>query len=308
MGKMASTQVRVPLPVARRYSVIQRVWRFNTRWPVLPGVMLVALVAMAVFAPWVAPFDPTETDIVARNAPPIWYTDWYEGHPNVQRHLLGTDYVGRDIFSRIVFGARISLTVSAIAIVSGMLVGSALGIVSGYFGGLVDEVITRVVDIWLALPFILVAMVAAVVFQGGVVVVLGLLALLAWSVFVRNVRAEVLSLKTRDYVSLARVAGASTWRIMLKHILPGVVNTIVVIATLRVGQLILAEATLSYLGAGIPSPTPAWGLMVAEGREYLRTAWWASLFPGAAIFVLVMALNFLGDWFRDRIDPRLRQL
>jgi peptide/nickel transport system permease protein len=191
---------------------------------------------------------------------------------------------------------------------AGMLVGSTLGLLAGYFGGLVDEVITRFVDIWLSLPFILIAMVAAIVLGTSTNVVMGVLALLAWSVFVRNVRAEVLSLKTRDYVALARVAGASTTRIILLHLLPGVVNTIVVIATLRVGQLIIAEATLSYLGAGIPSPTPAWGLMVSEGRDYLSTAWWTSLFPGAAIFILVMALNFIGDWFRDRMDPRLRQL
>ncbi|MDP3062619.1 MAG: ABC transporter permease [Chloroflexota bacterium] len=283
-------------------------WRFNVRWPLLPAAILVGLVLVAILAPWIAPYSPFQIDLAAKNAPPFWYTSWYSENPDISRRILGADYVGRDLLSRIMHGARISLTVSAIAILAGMLVGSTLGLIAGYFGGLVDEVITRFVDIWLSLPFILIAMVAAIVFGATTKVVMGVLALLAWSVFVRNVRAEVLSLKTRDYVALARVAGASTSRIILRHILPGVINTIVVIATLRVGQLIIAEATLSYLGAGIPSPTPAWGLMVSEGRDYLSTAWWTSLFPGAAIFVLVMAMNFIGDWFRDRMDPRLRQL
>lgn len=306
---MAEASVKpTGIGVVRRETPLAAIWRFNARWPLIPAAILLGLVFVAIFAPWIAPYSPEETNLVSRHAPPGWYSEWYETHPESTWHLLGTDYVGRDIFSRIVYGARISLMVSAIAIVAGMMVGSTLGLVAGYFGGLLDELITRFVDIWLALPFILIAMVAAVVFSTSVSVLMGLLALLAWSVFVRNVRAEVLSLKTRDYVSLARVVGASTPRIILRHILPGVINTIVVIATLRVGQLILAEATLSYLGAGIPSPTPAWGLMVAEGRDHLRAAWWASLFPGAAIFLLVMALNFIGDWFRDRIDPRLSQL
>jgi peptide/nickel transport system permease protein len=153
-----------------------------------------------------------------------------------------------------------------------------------------------------------VALVIVIVFGNSVGTMMGVLALVAWSPFVRNIRAEVLSLKTRDYVSLAKVAGASTPRLIIKHILPGVLNTIIVIATLRVGQLILTEATLSFLGAGIPKPTPAWGLMVAEGREYLRSAWWISFFPGVAIFLVVMSLNFLGDWMRDRFDPTLRQI
>jgi len=285
-----------------------RAWEFNTRWPVLPVAVIVALVIMAIVAPFAAPFDYAETDLPARNAPPFWYSEYYAARPAEDVRILGADAFGRDIFSRLMHGARISLTVSAIAIVAGMLVGTALGLVAGYFGGMTDEFVSRFVDIWLALPFILIAMLAAIVFDTSLPVVLGLLTLLAWSVFVRNIRAETLSLKTRDYVSLARISGASNWRIVIRHILPGVVNTVIVIATLRVGQLILAEATLSYLGAGLPSPTPAWGLMVAEGREYLRTAWWSTFFPGFAIVLLVMALNFLGDWFRDKFDPRLGQL
>ncbi len=223
-------------------------------------------------------------------------------------HILGGDQIGRDLLSRVIHGARVSLIVTAISLGSGMLVGISMGLVSGYYGGFVDEIIMRITDIWLGLPFILIAIVAVIALGQTFTILLILLALLAWPPFIRNVRGEVLTLKTRDYVALAKVSGASTFRIMVWHILPGVFNTVIVIATLRVGQLILAEAILSFLGAGIPPPTPAWGAMVADGRTYLNDAWWIAFFPGVAIFLLVMSLNFLGDWMRDRFDPRLRQL
>lgn len=286
-----------------------KAFRVLLRWPLLPVFFLAVFVTMAILAPVVAPHDPIRQNLRARAAPPIWNSQWYEEHPNITaRYILGADHVGRDVFSRIVYGARVSLLVASISLSTGLLVGTTLGLVSGYFGGHVDELVMRLVDIWLSLPFLLIALVATIVFGSSFSLVMGLLALLAWSAFVRNVRAEVLSLKQRDYVALARVSGASNIRIITKHLLPGVINTVIVIATLRVGQLILAEASLSFLGAGIPAPTPAWGLMVAEGRDYLTTAWWISFFPGLAIFLIVMSLNFLGDWVRDRLDPRLRQL
>lgn len=189
-----------------------------------------------------------------------------------------------------------------------MLVGTTLGLVAGYFGGHVDEVITRLVDMWLAIPFILLALVVVIVFGQSFIVLMALLALLAWVPFVRNIRAEVLVLKTRDFVAISRISGASATRIMVRHILPNVFNTVVVLATLRVGQLILTESILSFLGAGIPPPTPAWGVMVSDGRNYIASAWWISFFPGIAILLVVMAFNFVGDWLRDRLDPRLRQI
>jgi peptide/nickel transport system permease protein len=264
--------------------------------------VLVAVVVIAIFAPLMAPHSPTKQNLREKNVPPAWYV---KGSSN---HVLGTDYLGRDILSRVLYGARVSLLVAGISLSTGLLVGSTLGLVAGYFGGWLDEIVLRMVDVWMSLPFLLVALVVAVVIGPSFGTVMGLLALIAWAGFVRNVRAEVLSLRQRDYVALARVAGASNSRILAWHMLPGVLNTIVVIATLRVGQLILAEASLSFLGAGIPPPTPAWGIMVAEGRDYLATAWWSSFFPGIAIFLVVMALNFLGDWLRDHLDPRLRQL
>jgi len=285
-------------------------WRWTREWPIVPAVIIIGLSVCAIFATWIAPYGPYTQDLYARNAPPTWQAgDWYAENPRVEgRYFFGADYVGRDVYSRIMHGSRITLMVSGIAAFLGMTVGSVLGMVAGYFGGLLDELIMRLVDAWLALPFILIAMVIAIVIGQSVTIMMGILALIAWSSFVRNVRAEVLSLKTRDYVSLAKVAGASTPRILVSHILPGVLNTMVVILTLRLGGLIMGEATLSFLGAGIPSPTPSWGVMISEGRDYISTAYWTALFPGLFILLLVMSFNFIGDWFRDRMDPRLRQL
>jgi peptide/nickel transport system permease protein len=223
-------------------------------------------------------------------------------------HILGADHVGRDVLSRVIHGARISLTVMAISLSAGLIVGTSLGLLAGYFGGLFDEIIMRTVDIWMGFPFLLIALVVAVVLGSSFSIVMALLALLAWAAFVRNVRANVLVLREADYVDLARVAGASTNRILVRHMVPGIIGTVTVIASLSVGQLIMAEATLSFLGAGIPAPTPSWGSMISEGRDYLQRAWWTSVFPGLALFLTVMSLNFFGDWLRDRLDPRLRQI
>ena len=281
-------------------SALSQLWWFLRRWPVLPLIILGALIIIGVGAPWIAPNDPLDQELPLRSAKPFYK----DGSP----YLLGGDHVGRDVFSRGIHGARISLTVMVVAMSAGMLIGTTLGLVSGYAGGVVDEVITRIVDIWLGFPFLLLALVVAITVGASFTIVMFLMVLLAWSGFVRNVRADVLVLKESDYVASAKVAGASTLRILVRHILPGTVGTITVIASLSVGSLILAEATLSFLGAGIPSPAPSWGNMVSEGRDYLQTAWWTSAFPGLALFLTVMALNFLGDWVRDRLDPKLRQM
>ena len=286
------------------------------RWPVLPIIILVVLILAAIFAPLIAPENPQSINLRGRVAAPFWDTAYYEENrvvrsddPSVeQRYFLGADHVGRDVLSRVIYGARISLAVAAISMSTGLIVGTALGLIAGYFGGLTDELILRIVDVWNALPFLLLAILAAITLGQSVVLVMGLLALVAWAGGVRNVRAETLYLKEQDYVAQAKIAGASHWRIMGRHLLPGVVNTVVVLATLRVGSLILAEASLSFLGAGIPPQTPTWGNMISEGREYLNDAWWIAVFPGIAIFLVVMSVNFLGDWLRDRFDPRLRQI
>ena len=224
------------------------------------------------------------------------------------KFLLGTDELGRDILSRIVFGARISLIVSAVTLVIGGGLGVFLGLLSGWYGGWIDEVLMRLVDIILSLPLILVALVMVSAFGQSLELIIGILAIWIWPRFARQVRGEVLQLKTMDYVSAARIAGASIPRILLIHLLPGTMNTVIVISTLQVGIVILLEATLSFMGAGVPPPEPAWGSMVADGRDHLVDAWWAATMPGFAILFTVMSLNLFGDWLRDTLDPRLRQL
>jgi peptide/nickel transport system permease protein len=299
---MAQTTIVIP-EIRRDRNAAQAGWEFFRRWPIMPATILIILVLAGILAPWIAPGSTRAGGIRDRHIPPAWTEE------GTREHILGTDHIGRDVLSRVIHGARISLMVAAISLLSGFVVGTSLGVISGYFGGMLDEVITRFVDIFQAIPFLMVALISVMVFGQSLTLVLILLALLAWVSFVRVVRSQTLQLKTADYVSLARVAGASPFRIMLRHILPGVINTAIVISTLSVGTLILSEATLSFLGAGIPPPTPAWGIMVAEGRaDMVGGAWWPTVFPGAAIFLVVMSLNFLGDWIRDRFDPRLRQI
>ena len=288
--------------VAQRPGLLAASWRFMRRWPVIPGIILVLLVVCAIFAPLLTTHNHEWGDLRAINTPPAWL----EG--GTSKYWLGTDDLGRDILTRIIFGARISLQIAAIVLVFGAVGGAVVGLVAGYFAGQVDELLMRFVDLSLAIPFILVALAVLIVFGQSLEVIISLLIVFSWGGFARQVRAETLSLRTLDYVALAKVAGAGPLSILSKHILPGVINTIIVIATLQVGGLILTESILSYLGVGIPPPTPAWGVMVADGRDYLDTAWWIALFPGLAIFLTVLAFNFLGDWFRDRFDPRLRQL
>ena len=299
-------------------SQLRTAWMFMRRWPVIPMTVLAALIFCGVFAPVLATHDPyggQDAGLRSRHIPPPWAPegDWLGvGDPAQEAtrtgHFLGTDHTGRDVYSRMLYGARISLVVAAIALLSGFITGTTLGIVSGYSGGWIDEIITRIVDIWQALPFLMVALVCVLLFGQSTVLLLALMAALAWNPFVRVIRSQTLVVKNQPFVDLARVAGCSTIRILLRHILPGVINTAVVIATLSVGSLVLAEAALSFLGAGVPHPTPTWGSMVSEGRGYIATAWWPTVIPGVAIFLLVMSLNFTGDWLRDRLDPRLRQL
>jgi peptide/nickel transport system permease protein len=221
---------------------------------------------------------------------------------------LGTDKIGRDVLSRIIHGARVSLMVAGISILAGGVVGTALGLMAGYFGGWWDHVIMRLVDIKLSLQAILLALVLAAAIGPGFFTVIIVITMILWTRYARLVRAETLALKSRDFVARAKVSGCSNFRIITRHIFPNVVNTLIVLATLEVGQVILLEATLSFLGVGIPRPTPAWGLMVADGRELVVAAWWVAFFPGLAILLTVLSMNLLGDWLRDKLDPKLRNV
>ena len=224
------------------------------------------------------------------------------------RFPLGTDHLGRDLLSRLFHGARISLIVAAVALGVGGTLGTFLGLLSGYYSGWVDELIMRVVDVFLSIPFLLITLVLVVSVGQSFELIVAILSVVIWPYFARVIRGEVLQLRTMDYIALARVAGASTPRILFVHLFPGVINTLIIISTLQVGVVILVEAALSFLGAGVPPPTPAWGSMVADGRDRLVDAWWIATMPGLAIVFTVVSLNIFGDWLRDTFDPRLRQL
>lgn len=287
-----------------KFVSVPRHLRFQSlrRWPILSATILSLIVLFAIFGSFIAPANPELISLRNIMEPPMWAAGGSSEFP------LGTDTLGRDVLSRLLFGARISLIVAVVSIVSGITIGTSLGLIAGWFGGIVDEIITRFVDVWLGFPFILVALVVSLAVGQGFGTLIFLLATLAWTPFVRQVRGEILTLKTKDYVLVSQTMGASTFRIMRKHLLPGVLNTVVVVATFQTASLILVEAFLSFLGAGIPPPTPAWGNMIAEGRGYLQDAWWISVFPGMAILLTAASLSFLGDWIRDFTDPRLRQL
>jgi len=272
------------------------------RLPWVPIVIIAVVALMAVLAPLLAPHDPISQTLKDKLLPPVW------ADGGDAKYLLGTDAFGRDILSRLIYGARVSLIVALLALTVGGGIGLTIGIVSGYLGGFVETVLMRLVDAAFTFPAILFALLLAVTMGQGLGTLVLAISLLLWASFARIIRGEVLALKQRDFVALAKVRGCSTLRIMATHILPNVINTFLVLVTLNIGVVIIAEASLSFLGAGIPPPTPTWGLMVSEGRGHIADAWWVALIPGIAITLLVLSVNLFGDWLRDRLDPRLRQL
>ena len=280
----------------------KRLFFIMRRYPIIPMMVIGLLIITAIFGTWMEPHDPIRADVLSRHIPPFWM----EGGDT--KFLLGTDALGRDVLSRIIGGASVTLLVVTASVTTGVVVGTGLGLVTGYFGGFVDDVVMRIVDAWGILPQLLIIIIIVLTFGQGLFVLIGVLAMLSWTGAVRLVRAETLSLRSRDYVLLAQIAGASNTRIIFRHILPGVINMVIVTATLGTGTIILTEASLSFLGAGIPPPDPTWGKMVGDERMYVGAAWWTSFFPGIAIALVVMSGNFLGDWMRDRFDPTLRQL
>lgn len=266
--------------------------------PLLAAGFVSLFLVAAIFAPLVAPYDPAEANFIASLDPPVWQ------EKGTLAHILGCDQLGRDILSRVIHGARLSLTVSIFAIGLAGAVGIVLGIAAGYVGGMLDALIMRVVDAFLALPFILMALGFVAALGTSLSNIIIVMAITNWARYARLVRGEVLTVKQRDFVALARVAGQPRWRIAWKHILPNVMNSIIVLATLDVGRVIILEATLSFLGLGIQPPEVSWGLMLADGRAYMTTSWWLTTIPGLAILLTVLSVNVLGDWLRDRLDPR----
>jgi peptide/nickel transport system permease protein len=265
--------------------------------PVLSLCFLALAIACAICAPLLAPYDPIQTNRAQTLLA-----------PRLSEHLLGTDHLGRDILSRLVYGARISVTVGFLAVFVSGTVGTLIAVVSGVVRGWADTVLMRLTDAFLALPFLMVAVLVVSLLGPSLVNVVLVIGLLRWMTYARTIRGEVLRLTEMDFVRLARAAGARPRRIIVQHILPNIVNTLLVLGTLEVGAAVITEASLSFLGLGVPRPLPSWGTMLAESQTYVFTAWWLPVFPGIAITLLVMASNLTGDWLRDRLDPTRRQL
>ena len=262
--------------------------------------VLLAMSAAALLAPQIAPWDPTRQMLLKRLRPPMWEARGLREHP------LGTDHLGRDILSRILYGGRISLGVGLSAVMLSCLIGVTLGLLAGFHGGRIDAFIMRVVDVFLAIPYILLAMGVVFALGASLVNVILVMAVTRWVQFARVVRADVLSIREREFVSGARARGNRSMRLLLRHVLPNALTPIIVVATLELAFMIIYESALSFLGLGVQPPTPTWGWMLADGRNYIATAWWLATFPGLAIMLTVLAVNLLGDWLRDTLDPRLK--
>ena len=276
--------------------------RRSQRLPLFSLGVIGAFVVVALLAPLLGLSNPQEQSLRKRFRPPVWEERGTWEHP------LGTDRLGRDMLSRIIWGARVSLAAGVVTVLLASAFGAAVGLVAGYYGGRVDIALMRFTDATMSFPVILLALILAVTVGPSFTNVVVAIAVILWARYARVIRAQVLTLMQLDFIAQSRIAGAGGWRIITRHLFPNTLNTLVVLVTLQIGYVIIVEASLSFLGAGIPPPTPAWGSMISEGREYVTSAWWASFFPGLAILLVVLAFNLIGDWLRDTLDPKLRQL
>ena len=264
-------------------------------------LILLGLISTALLSPYVAPHNPVRERLIDRLLPPAWVEDgeW--------RYLLGTDHLGRDLVSRIIYGSRVSLVVGFAAVAIGAALGIALGVAAGFLGGQTDEVIMAVADMQLAFPTILLAIAIIAVLGPSFINLVIVIGLSGWVTYARFARGQVLSVREKEFVEAIRAQGGSQWRIVWRHILPNILSPLIVVATLDLARTIILESTLSFLGLGIQPPTPSWGGMLSDGREYLLSAWWIATFPGVALMLTALSFNRLGDWIRDLTDPRLRR-
>ncbi|MGE3909550.1 MAG: ABC transporter permease [Chloroflexota bacterium] len=289
----ARADVPAAPPSARR-----RPLRLPRRPAALVGLSILAVVVLAaIFAPLIAPHDPNDQDVARRLRPPF-----EAGSP----YILGTDQVGRDVLSRIIFGTRVALLVGLSAVALSGAIGISLGLLSGFYGGWVDDLIGWVSNVELAFPFVLLAIAVVAVIGANLFNLIVVLSIVAWVTYARIVRAETLAVRDLEFVLAARTTGVRDVRILFRHILPNVLTPVIVIATFEVARMIISEASLSFLGLGVEPRIPSWGSMLADGRQYLATAWWIATFPGLGIMLTVLAINLVGDWLRDVLDPRLQ--
>ena len=286
-------------PVSRRLRVpLRRLWRF--KWGLLAAAVLVLIVASAVCAPWIAPYSPVIVDIQHRLGPPAWMDG------GTRTHLLGTDQIGRDLLSRVIYGGRVSLVIGTAAVLISSTIGVLLGLAAGYFAGRIDWTIMTLVNVMLTFPFVLLALAVIAVLGPSLVNMIVVLGVADWPLYARVIRAETLAIREREFVLAGRALGMSHVRIVFGQILPNLVSVIVVIATLQVARVIILESFLSFLGLGVQPPTPAWGNMLGEGRVYMLNSWWIATFPGLAIFITTLAINLMGNALRDWLDPHMK--
>ena len=286
--------------IRERLSPFTALWS-EFGWPVRIALLLLAVfILVAALGPLIAPYDPLAGSLRARLNPPAWQ----EG--GSWANIFGTDRLGRDILSRIIAGARISLTVCVLVIAIGGSIGTAVGTVAGYFGGWPDRILMRLVDLALSFPVILLALLLGAISGPSFTNIIIVISLVLWSQYARMARGETMKVRNEDFVDLARTSGISDLRIIVGHILPNIAPSLIVVATLQVGVVIVLEASLSFLGVGVPPPAPSWGSMIADGRSYITTAWWLCMIPGLAILITVMSVNLVGDALADRINPALR--
>ena len=294
---------QIMAPPAPKASRLNQSLRRLARSPVglIGAIIVVAVLFGAVFATAIAPHDPAEIQIKKRRLPPAWSTDGEWSYP------LGTDDLGRDVMSRILVGSQISVLVGVTAVVIAGIIGVSIGLVAGLQGGLTDAIISRVIDTFLAVPFVLLALTLVGVLGASLTNLIVVLGLAGWVSYARVVRGEVMSVKAREYVLAARTIGQKERKIAINHVLPNVMASVIVLATLNVATTIIAESSLSFLGLGVQPPTVTWGGMLSDGREHIATSWWLATFPGLAITITVLGIIFLGDWLRDVLDPRLKE-
>ena len=279
-----------------------KVATFLRRAPVIPLFIVLVFLISAIFADVITRYEPNPVHLRERLQPPVFQAEGSWDYP------LGTDPLGRDILTRVIYGARVSLIIAALALVMGGGIGTIIGLIAGYKGGITDTILMRAADITLTFPIILLAILLVMVLGASMMNVVISMGLILWARYARVIRGECLGLMQRDFIARSRVAGASGFRIMVRHLFPNIIPTLTVMLTLQVGWVIVVEASLSFIGAGIPPPTAAWGSMIAQGREYITTAWYVTVFPGLAIAIVVLAFNLMGDWLRERLDPKLRNL
>jgi len=284
-------------PASGRRS-LRRLWRL--KWGLVAAAIMLAIVVTAVAAPWLAPYSPVEVDITHRLGPPAWM----EGGKT--EHWLGTDQIGRDLLSRMIYGGRVSLLIGVSAVLVSSTIGVLLGLVAGYFGSRTDWIIMTLINIMLTFPFVLLALAVIAVLGPSLVNMVIVLGVTGWPLYARVIRAETMAIRERDFITAGRALGMSHVRIIFRQILPNLISVVVVIATLQVASVIILESFLSFLGLGVQPPTPAWGNMLGEGRVYMLNSWWIAAFPGAAIFVTTLAINLMGNALRDWLDPHMK--